>query len=110
MLVVTQWRQKRWIAVVLTAGILLVQLAIPASRLADENEPSVRFGWQMFSTLTPSVKFTVITRDGELDIDTEDYLARLRGDLALTVIFPPHLCDVVEGAQSVTWEDGGYRC
>ena len=87
----------------------MVQVAVPISRIG-EGDRSQRFGWQMFATVSNAPAFTVETRSGVQNVDLDSYLARVRGDLDLSVLLPPFLCEEVEGAISVSWDEQTYRC
>lgn len=103
------WRRSPVIALLIVSVFLVVQLAIPISRLGH-HQPTVRFGWQMFSVAIPAPEFVVATTNGDVSIDLEDYMARVRGDIDIEALLPPHLCQVVQGAIRVTWADGSYEC
>ena len=53
---------------------LVLQLAIPISRISSDGE-TVRFGWQMFSTVGESIEFTVHTPAGSFVVDLEEVMA-----------------------------------
>jgi hypothetical protein len=97
------------VAVVGVALFVVLQLAIPISRMGSDEGPQ-RFGWQMFSTVGEAIEFTVHTPTGTVIIDLEDVMARARSDVPLEELLPPHLCNTVEGAESVTWDDKSYQC
>ena len=105
----TEWRKSSTVAAVGVALFVVLQLAIPISRMGD-GEQAQRFGWQMFSTVGESFEFTVHTSTGSLVIDLEEVMARARGDIPLEELLPPHLCDTVEGAENITWDDKRYEC
>ena len=104
----SSWRRSPVVAVVAMSLFLVVQLAIPISRVGEEGPR--RFGWQMFSTAQTSPEFVVTTETGDEAIDLSDYMARERADIDLQSLLPSHLCSTVPGAISVTWEDGQHRC
>lgn len=106
--VVRNWRRSPPIAVAVVALILIVQLAIPISRLGDET--ARRFGWQMFSSSVAVPKFSVATAEGEFEVELSRYMARIRADIDIVTLIPPHLCATVPGAQRVTWADSEYTC
>ena len=105
----TEWRKSPTVAVVGVALFVIVQIAIPISRMGDA-EQAQRFGWQMFSTVGEATEFTVHTPTGTVVIDLEEVMARARADIPLAELLPPHLCDTVEGAEFVTWDDKRYQC
>lgn len=90
------------------AIFLVIQLAIPISRFADETPR--RFGWQMFTVTRQAPDFVVHTSTHDIEIDLDDFVARARGDIDLANILPAHLCNVIPDAESITWEDGHHRC
>jgi hypothetical protein len=102
-----EWRKSIVVAVVATTLFLIVQLAMPISRLGDTAR---RFGWQMFSTAQFAPEFVVVTEDDEIDIDHRDYVAMSRADVDFEKLLPPHLCSVVPNAVSVRWEGGELIC
>ena len=104
-----EWRKSPTVTAVSVALFVILQLAIPISRMGD-TEQAQRFGWQMFSTVGESFEFTVQTLTGNLVIDLEEVMARARGDIPLEELLPPHLCETVEGAETVTWDDKSYKC
>ena len=105
----TNWRQSRPLALMVIAVFLIIQLALPISRLGDVS--AKRFGWQMFSEGSTLPLFVVHTDDGtEFETSLDDYTAMLRADIDLVDLVPPHLCAVVPDAASVTWQTGEYRC
>lgn len=104
----TDWRQSRVAAGLIILVFVVVQLAIPLSRLGS-NGPQ-RFAWQMFSKATQNREFVVTTDHGETEVVLADYLAMARGDIDLTVYLPEHLCSVIEGAESVAWPGGSLQC
>ena len=104
----TGWRTSRVAAVSVIAVFFIVQLAIPISRIGDDDPR--RFGWQMFSTSSQAPHFVVTTDTGEVEVDLADYMARVRGDIDIVSLMPPHLCNVIPGAESVSWEGGDFEC
>lgn len=102
------WRRSRLIAGLVIGVFLLVQLSIPLSRMGDES--ARRFGWQMFSSASSTPEFVVTTDTGEVEIDVGDFMAMIRADVDIVTLIPPHLCQVVPEARSVTWEEGSYEC
>lgn len=104
-----EWRSSPAIAILAIALFLTIQLAIPLSRLGDYDN-SQRFGWQMFSTHVERIIFTVHTDATSSEVDLNEILARVRGDLPLTELVPPHLCRVTPDAERVTWSDEAYPC
>ena len=105
----TEWRKSRTVAAASVALFVILQLAIPLGRIGDAEQIQ-RFGWQMFSTLGEPIEFTVHTSTGSLVIDLEEVMARVRGDIPLEELLPPHLCSTVEGAETVTWDDKRHEC
>ncbi len=103
------WRQSPTVALLGIALFAIVQLAIPLSRIASDESPR-RFGWQMYASAQQSPEFTVHTSSGSETIVLDDYMARVRLDLPLEELTPPHLCEVFPGAESVTWGDGIHQC
>lgn len=104
------WRWKPAVALVVVAVFLLVQVGVPVTRMLDETTGMSRFGWQMFSQAAEATVFTVITPDGEQRVGSREVLARARGDLPLTELVPPYLCDTVRDAVLVRWEGGEHQC
>ena len=104
-----EWRKYRTVAAAGVALFVVLQLAVPISRLGDGNQTE-RFGWQMFSRVGDPIDFTVHTSTGSLVIDLEQVMARTRADIPLEALLPPHRCNTVDGAESVTWDDKGYEC
>lgn len=102
------WRRSPAIAGLVVASFLIVQLVVPISRFGDDS--TRRFGWQMFSLARPSPQFVVTTSTGDIEIALSDYMARVRADVDVTLLLPPHLCSVIPGADYVTWEDGSHQC
>lgn len=104
----SSWRKSPVIAVTVACLILVVQFAVPISRLGDHNL-AARFGWQMFSGAAGVPQFVVETPGGDIEIVLEDYVARVRADIDLSR-FPSHLCEVVPGAEAVRWGEDSYLC
>ena len=103
------WRQSRVVAGTIVALFFVVQLAIPIARLGDER--GQRFGWQMYSREIRAIPdFVVTTGDGEIEIDLADFLPTSSIEVDVTAHLPAHLCDVVPGAVSVSWESGSRQC
>lgn len=102
------WRKSTVVAALVTAMFVLVQLAIPLSRLDDQS--TYRFGWQMYSLARPAPQFIVSTSAQTMDIELSDYMAQVRADVNVDALLPDHLCSVIPGAKSVTWEDGAHEC
>ena len=105
----TEWRKSPIVAAAAVVLFVVLQLAIPISRMGS-NEGPQRFGWQMFSTVGEAIELTVHTPTGTVVIDLEDVMARARGDIPLEKLLPPHLCNTVEGAEFVTWGEKRYEC
>lgn len=104
----SNWRRSRPLALAVIIAFLVVQLAIPISRL--ENEDTRRFGWRMFSVTRLAPEFVVVTGTEDMEIVIEDYMARVRADIDIAGLLPAHLCAVVPDARKVTWEDGEHPC
>ena len=89
--------RRRVVAVVLGA---LLMVGIPISRFQSGSVE--RFGWQMFSHSEIQPVFSVVPESGETyEVETRDFVARLRGDLPLAEFVPPHLCEVVPDARQI---------
>jgi len=88
---------------------LVVQLSIPILRFGD-GDRAQRFAWQMFSTAEQSPVFVVHTQDETMEIALGDFMARVRADIDIVSLMPPHLCEVVPDADRVTWETGEHVC
>lgn len=93
----------------LIAIFLVVQLAIPISRLSPP-ETAHRWAWQMFSRTPHSIQFVIHTPTDTTDVELHEYMAQVRGDIDLTEVLPPHLCAVSEDAVKVTWDSGELEC
>lgn len=104
----SDWRRNRLAAGLIIGAFVIVQLAVPISRLGA-GDPA-RFGWQMYSSARPSPQFVVETADGDIAVDLDDYLAARRVEIDVSDALPEHLCSVVDGAIRVTWEDGAHEC
>jgi hypothetical protein len=105
----SSWRGSPVVAAVACALFLVVQLAIPISRI-DETDRGTRFGWHMFSGAQGTPEFVVETAEGEKNIALEDYMARVRVDVDIRGQLPSHVCDVVPGALVVSWDQGEHLC
>lgn len=103
------WRRSPTTALVATALIFAIQVAIPALRFGPPDSPQ-RWAWQMFSKPPYSVEFTIETARGAEVADLEAYSAHPRGDFDLTGAMPAHLCAVHPEAIRVTWEGGSFEC
>ena len=106
---VSSWRRSSLVAVIAITIFLLVQIAVPVSRLGVHDN-ALRFGWQMFSTARETPSFVVITDTGSETIDINEYMAGARGDVDIVGNMPAHLCTVVAGAVRVTWGTGELQC
>lgn len=104
-----EWRASPVVAAVVLTLFLIVQLAIPISRLGKEDEAR-RMGWQMFSVAGESIEFVVHTPGTSQGIALDEVLAKVRGDLDLAHLIPPHLCATVNDAFKVSWNDSVYQC
>ena len=104
----TRWRQSSVVTIVGISLFLAIQLATPLARLG--NHDASRFGWQMFGTVGAPVAFTVHTDGGSQLIDLDLYMARIRGDMSLEDLLPPHLCTIIDDATSVTWNRSNFEC
>ena len=82
------------------AGVLgLMMVVAPAVQLARQD---ARFGWRMFSFVTPFPAFTVVVADGsERPVDADAHIARRRGDVPFAEALPPFLCELHEDAVAV---------
>ena len=98
------------LAVTIVSLFFLIQLGVPSLRLATGDASVQRFGWQMFSSFSPDIEFTVHTPDGSQTVDIQEVTARLRSDIDFEKLLPPHLCETVGGAERVTWEDEVFKC
>lgn len=105
---VRNWRSSRKIAAVLATVFLVVQLVVPISRFGDES--ARRFGWQMFSASATAPEFVVTTDSDQVEINLDDYMARVRSDIDIETLLPPHLCSVVAGAREVSWDSSRMTC
>lgn len=85
------------------AGLLLAQIAIPVQRLLsnDEGGPA-RFGWQMFATVRDRPLYVVRHGSGGIDtVHIVDHLVRHRPEIDLVSELPPHLCRVLKDVSEV---------
>jgi hypothetical protein len=98
------------VTIIAISLFLVLQLALPISRIVVHDETALRFGWQMFSTAREAPSFVVETENGQIAIDIADYMAGARGDVDILGPMPPHLCEVVPGAIRVTWDGGEREC
>lgn len=107
----SEWRSSRVVALVTISLFIVIQLAIPATRMGD-HERAQRFGWQMFSSLVEQVEFEVLIEDSAepIQIDLREVTARVRDDLSLLEAVPDHLCETVPDAIAVRWQNGIQRC
>lgn len=106
---VTDWRQSRVIAAAIVVAFMLVQLAVPVGRLADER--GQRFGWQMYSRVVRTTpEFLVTTPTGTVPIELGDYLPTSRIEVDVRAHLPAHLCEVIPDAESVSWDEGSHPC
>ena len=64
----------------------------------------------MFALVAEATEFTVHTPAGDESIALDSVLARVRGDLDLDALLPPFLCETIEGATTVTWDDQTFTC
>ena len=105
------WRWNRRTATVIVACVLAIQIATPLSVLifGPDDYPG-RFGWQMYATSPQANKYTVHTDAGAEDVTASQFMAVPRADLPLEALLPPHLCQVIDGAIRVTWEEGEHEC
>jgi hypothetical protein len=86
---------------------LAVQIGVPARQLFRPRQ--ARFGWQMFSNITPGPVVIVIRAAGTRDtLRVDDYFAFRRGDLSPSYIerLPPHLCRVIPELKGVVIHRG----
>lgn len=105
----SSWRKSGRIASVAAGLIILVQFAVPISRLVDEDK-ATRFGWQMFSGSRAFPQLVVETPEGDVDIALSDFLIRQRVEIDVVQVLPPFLCSEIPNAVSVRWDDGEYQC
>lgn len=103
------WRRSPVVAAVGLLLFLVLQLGVPILRMSG-SEDIQRFGWQMFSTVGERIEFTVHIDDENLVLQLEDVVARARGDIPFKTLLPPHLCNTIDGAERVTWNEMEYRC
>ncbi len=85
-----------------------IQLVVPISLLGSPG--TYRFGWQMFSTYSPQIEFTVHFPDRNEVVDLNQVTARLRADLDLEALIPPFVCEQNDDAVRVTWLDEVFEC
>lgn len=104
---VRNWRSSRKIAAACITIFLIVQLVVPITRFGDES--ARRFGWQMFSASAASPEFVVTTNSGRVEINLDDYMARVRSDIDIEALLPPHLCSVAL-AREVIWDSSRLAC
>lgn len=93
------WSLSRVAAVLFFVAYLILQTAIPLRQLAS-SEPA-RFGWQMYSRARIQPEFALVTPAGEVPVEMERYLLRLRREIAFERYLPPHLCRVHPEASAV---------
>lgn len=97
----------------LFAGLLLFQVAIPVQRLLSEDVGGqTRFGWQMFAGFPDRPVYVVRHVSGRIDtVDIADYVVRQRPEIDFASALPPHLCRQLEGVSEVTvrWPAVGQR-
>ena len=105
----SSWRKSGPVAAFVAGLIVLAQFYVPVSRLIDGDE-ATRFGWQMFSGSRAFPELVVETPQGDVEIALSDYLIRQRVEIDVASVLPPHLCDEIPNAITVTWADGKYRC
>lgn len=105
----SNWRANGKTALVVVVVFLLVQLAVPISRLHPRETPH-RWAWQMFSRSPHSVQFIVHTPTGSTEVDVSQYMSVVRGDIDLTTAMPMHLCSVHDDAVRITWETEELEC
>lgn len=104
-----EWRKSPVVALVAIALFAILQVTIPLMRL-DDDARAQRFGWQMFSTYSPQIEFTVNTQEGTEPVDIDEIVARLRADLPLEEVVPPYICETTPSALEVTWDGQEYEC
>jgi len=102
------WRDTPLVAYTILSIFLIAMLTIPVVRLGADG-PS-RFSWQMFSKSSTTTEFKVQTATGTESVIIADFMARPRTDLPLEDIVPPHVCESIPGAISVSWSGGNYTC
>lgn len=104
------WRWSPRVAAAVFAIVVAIQVLVPAWVYFRDGDHVLRFGWQMYSTVGQVTTYVVHTSTSTSEVSSARYMAIPRVDLPLHQLIPPHLCQVVEGAQRVTWDGGEHRC
>jgi hypothetical protein len=78
----------RWFVVL----FLGAQIAVPVVQLTRPRP--ARFGWQMYAGLSEPLAFTTLGADGSVgQVEIAKYLAFHRGDIAVSKLIPPAVCE-----------------
>jgi hypothetical protein len=88
---------------VFAVGFLAFQFIVPAVLLSAPRP--ARLGWQMFSGVTKSPSFWVVTTDGVTNqINLADQVGYARLDIDYLSKIPRHLCDTEPNVVSVRYQ------
>ncbi|MGH2428489.1 MAG: hypothetical protein ACRDGV_06320 [Candidatus Limnocylindria bacterium] len=87
----TGWRPRSIIAAAFVVSFLVVQLTVPI--LALTGPRPARFGWHMYTTLTPVPDAWIEDATGELDrVAVDQLLLRRRSEADLSDVLVRELC------------------
>lgn len=92
------WSWRTALAAVFFVGFLAVQLIVP---LLDVGPSRTRFGWKMFSSRYPAVRFSVESADGEVERIQYRPYTKHRLEVRYENHLPTHLCGQLPGAAAI---------
>jgi hypothetical protein len=82
---------RRLSSIAVVVGVF-VQVIVPLIQLRQPRP--ARFGWQMYAGIREPFALTGVAADGSTrPIEIDNYLAFHRGDIAISRILPPVVCD-----------------
>lgn len=95
-------RRARLLAAAFVA-LLALQLGVPLTRLAAPRP--ARFGWQMYTGFRPRPRVFAIAHDGRREpVELPPLFVRLRGEIDVAAVVPPHLCRTRPSLRAVRLE------
>ena len=108
-----RWRLREVVAAGAFVALVALQFALPAQRLAASagGEPRpVRFGWQMYSRLTPRTDVVAVFADGsERVVGASALLARPRPEIPPEELLPAVCAAPRVRAMALVGAGGGRR-
>lgn len=97
---IASWTAREALAAIFFCSYLLLQIVLPTLQLIEPGPR--RFAWQMFSRVGHArPEFYLLSGSSERQVDLARHVVRLRAEIDLSRVLPPHLCEVYPRVDSV---------